>query len=789
MVSSSNTISTTNASPPFNRPSADIILRSCDLVDFRVQSGILIEASPFFSDMFELPQPPSSAAEATPVVDMTEDAQTLDLLLRLVYPIVNPPLEEPMLMLLVLKGAAKYDMALPTSVVSKRLLAITPNKALQVWAAACQVRTGLEDVARQAAVALRASWKHTENEALSLMGNLGDMSGISAGDYLRLKQFLRAPQSDIDAERLALLSPPPEAMARPPPISPTPFSTDLPSPDVICRSLPQGGPGSERSFEAHRLVLSMHSPILKTRLNHTVGEIPSPSDPDSKETSSNDALATLELDEKSDIVSLLLKACYDGEEGLPADLDLATVAELFRASRKYEMTRIARLVCGAWDRVAALNPLEAYLVAINHGLDEYARAAAKNVLMGPIANAYTTVMEDAPALAYHRAMPSANTSVHGGSGDVVPSESQYIAQERDHSLGGHTPEYTGSSTHHAPSLPATVTAGSSEHTGSPDTLCQGDCAIALGWIRKTRVKTMIQFLTAHNPYYRVGDEFKGFSQANMDALFGPGTGDVDEDVLCSMEIGHIGGNDAVDGATGGYVPGQNDGPPAGEDGILMENVGYTDNDDSPINYREMTMVALEHCIKDGRYLKVQAASRFIPDFRNSSLLSWLFPHLDPWGIGGFFKEERFRQLTMDQQLKYLLMVHDSPFRKDPDFAFVYYNILQKKAVFDSVSFRVSAHERDSVVKQLLRVNVEKLTKMIEAFKVNPHYKCQGPEEAAIMKLLMRVNTVSRDLPGSNGYKLLNASFLARTASSQRRKDDPYRDQGLQMKPVTFRTPA
>ncbi|EIW62955.1 uncharacterized protein TRAVEDRAFT_160971 [Trametes versicolor FP-101664 SS1] len=402
MVSSSNTISTTNASPPFNRPSADIILRSCDLVDFRVQSGILIEASPFFSDMFELPQPPSSAAEATPVVDMTEDAQTLDLLLRLVYPIVNPPLEEPMLMLLVLKGAAKYDMALPTSVVSKRLLAITPNKTLQVWAAACQVRTGLEDVARQAAVALRASWKHTENEALSLMGNLGDMSGISAGDYLRLKQFLRAPQSDIDAERLALLSPPPEAMARPPPISPTPFSTDLPSPDVICRSLPQGGPGSERSFEAHRLVLSMHSPILKTRLNHTVGEIPSPSDPDSKETSSNDALATLELDEKSDIVSLLLKACYDGEEGLPADLDLATVAELFRASRKYEMTRIARLVCGAWDRVAALNPLEAYLVAINHGLDEYARAAAKNVLMGPIANAYTTVMEDAPALAYHR---------------------------------------------------------------------------------------------------------------------------------------------------------------------------------------------------------------------------------------------------------------------------------------------------------------------------------------------------------------------------------------------------
>lgn len=110
----------------------------------------------------------------------------------------------------------------------------------------------------------------------------------------------------------------------------------------------------------------------------------------------------LVFDEDFNIVSLLLKACYGGEEGLPADLELATIAELFRASRKYEMTRVARWVRAAWDSAAVRRPLEAYLVAINHGLNECARAAAKNMLMEPVANAYTTVMEDAPTLAYHR---------------------------------------------------------------------------------------------------------------------------------------------------------------------------------------------------------------------------------------------------------------------------------------------------------------------------------------------------------------------------------------------------
>ncbi len=101
-------------------------------------------------------------------------------------------------------------------------------------------------------------------------------------------------------------------------------------------------------------------------------------------------------------MSLLLKVCYNDQEDLPVDLELTPIAELLRACGKYQMIRIEDLVRAAWNKIAISRPLEAFFVAICQGLDDCARAAAKNVLSGPIPDAYTPVMESAPALAYHR---------------------------------------------------------------------------------------------------------------------------------------------------------------------------------------------------------------------------------------------------------------------------------------------------------------------------------------------------------------------------------------------------
>ena len=100
---------------------------------------------------------------------------------------------------------------------------------------------------------------------------------------------------------------------------------------------------------------------------------------------------------------------------------------------------------------------------------------------------------------------------------------------------------------------------------------------------------------------------------------------------------------------------------------------------------------------EGRYLQSQAGNLFVPDFENPSLLSWLFLHLDLWGIRGFFEPAHKMPLSLEDQLSYLLCVDGAPFASDLDFAFVYYNIQQKKAVCDLLNFHVKVSQQCEVV--------------------------------------------------------------------------------------------
>ncbi|KAI0698726.1 hypothetical protein C8Q76DRAFT_633801, partial [Earliella scabrosa] len=272
--------------------------------------------------------------------------------------------------------------------------------------------------------------------------------------------------------------------------------------------------------------------------------------------------------------------------------------------------------------------------------------------------------------------------------------------------------------------------------------------------RKSIVRTIIEFLVADNPHYACDTTFHGLSTENLRLLFDSDTDSQDAGVPCAMTIGFIQDSEAIRGVSSDYT-GRNEEvnlPQPGGD-ILMENVGYTCGDDSPVAYREMKMQAINHCLNGGTFIRSQSGSRFIPDFENPSLLTWMFPHLDPWGIGGFHHPNRQVPITMEEQLKYLLSIHDSPFEKDADFAFVYFNILQKKHVCDSVRFRVKVSQQRAVVRDLLSIDKDLLARLIEIYKVNPAYRAQTVEESNLVALVNRLGTVLHDLPGTTGYKL------------------------------------
>jgi len=92
-------------------PDANLVIRSADLGKFRVHKSILAIVSPFFKDLFSLPQPSDSElADGLPVVQLSEDTELLNSLVSMLYPVrrVIPDSYEKVLNLLA--ACQKYDM-------------------------------------------------------------------------------------------------------------------------------------------------------------------------------------------------------------------------------------------------------------------------------------------------------------------------------------------------------------------------------------------------------------------------------------------------------------------------------------------------------------------------------------------------------------------------------------------------------------------------------------------------------------------------------------------------------
>jgi hypothetical protein len=77
-------------SPPetFDVSDTNLIIRSSDLIDFRVHKSILATTSSFFEDLLSLPQPSDSEiVDGLPVVQLPESSELLNSLISILYPV------------------------------------------------------------------------------------------------------------------------------------------------------------------------------------------------------------------------------------------------------------------------------------------------------------------------------------------------------------------------------------------------------------------------------------------------------------------------------------------------------------------------------------------------------------------------------------------------------------------------------------------------------------------------------------------------------------------------------
>ena len=169
---------------------ADVIIRAAGTLDFRAHKAILSLVSPFFKDMFTLPQPPSIAPETLPHVDVEEPPKTWENILRAIYPIPNPTIITLGNLHSLLLAAKKYEMQFIIDKRTKELenRALVQRVPLRLYSIACSC--GLDEVAKFVArhADLSTVVKTTQNDCLDI---------LTSALYHRLISFLFARDNEL----------------------------------------------------------------------------------------------------------------------------------------------------------------------------------------------------------------------------------------------------------------------------------------------------------------------------------------------------------------------------------------------------------------------------------------------------------------------------------------------------------------------------------------------------------------------------------------------------------------
>ncbi|EED85528.1 predicted protein [Postia placenta Mad-698-R] len=324
------------ASSPFDRTDADVILQSSDEVQFRVHRVILALASPVFADMFGLPPPRApdgTTMEAIQTVYITESSHVLRILLDMCYPVTNVQFSSLDDVHAVLKAAVKYDMSKVIALAYRALSTFISKSAMRVYAIACQL--GAEDVAREAA-------PHAAIQEL-LPGNYkAEFEGMPAGCLHRLWEHMRTDTKQASycyPEQLRDQTDTNESLSR---VNSATFLLDAPNADLTIVT------SDNVQLRVCRQTISLCSPVLKDMLELTTCDSSSTSGGDMSDCGRT-AGATLSVPEDSITFVPTLLLSYP--TGTP-EMNATQLVSLLPTAEKYGMQRAIWFIKRQWPEFA-----------------------------------------------------------------------------------------------------------------------------------------------------------------------------------------------------------------------------------------------------------------------------------------------------------------------------------------------------------------------------------------------------------------------------------------------------
>ncbi|KZT69327.1 hypothetical protein DAEQUDRAFT_765631 [Daedalea quercina L-15889] len=391
------------ASPPFDDPNADLILRSSDGVDFLVLRDILRFASPVFADMVAVGHTRPQAVggphaqddelrDGCPVVPVQEDSDTLDSLLRIVFPQEDPVLDDFPRLSAVLAAALKYDMVKATRLTGTKLRSFIPQKPLRAWAVAVSNR--LETEARVAADEICG-------QNLTILDSFPpEMQYVTGGAYYRLLRYQRL--AGKVEEGFEFCNPPIVPVDSLPPPTTNGLDSESNYPlnerihslaDIICRS------SDGKDFPSHKVLLTLASPIIGRMIAGDEG---------SQKAGASftlDGLPVLLFPEDSMTLRILIGLCRPEYSDASIAVEELFVLEKIRdAMWKYEMAGAMKILEQQWSHLVAADPLRAFLLAANNKSLKEARQAVLQLLDKTMEDYYVPLLEGSSASTYRDAL-------------------------------------------------------------------------------------------------------------------------------------------------------------------------------------------------------------------------------------------------------------------------------------------------------------------------------------------------------------------------------------------------
>ncbi|RPD58987.1 hypothetical protein L227DRAFT_467833, partial [Lentinus tigrinus ALCF2SS1-6] len=395
------------AAAPFDRNDADFMLRSSDNVEFRVHRLILSMASFVFESMFSMPKPPTLPSDppGIPEISIPEDSETLDLFLRICYPLIDPEVQTLLLLRKVLTAGIKYDAPMVIHAMKRELRQprFMDTQPLRAFAIAC-----LCDLEEEAKIAAEISV--VEGVVISKASSSPEVDEISAGAYYRLlrlnrtravKASLKRPKKSRSKEYCVnftgILPLCRTSVCKASTLTPLPVVT--PSLSSPFTSLNHDGADivlhtkDSVDFFVHRVIVTFASPTFLSSLSKER----------TSEESENQRPVYL-LAEDSHTTDILLRMCYPVDHpDIPSSdhyLDVAC------AAHRYGFCKVEQTLLRSWSEHATNAPLRFYFAAVQCGWEAEARACARQLVttLSPkdLDDAYVPEMESVSSVPYRR---------------------------------------------------------------------------------------------------------------------------------------------------------------------------------------------------------------------------------------------------------------------------------------------------------------------------------------------------------------------------------------------------